>query len=370
LSSIGLVATDSASESGDLLAIRLRALLDAGWNARLVCHGERWERDGAVHDPGLATRVEFTRDANRYSVPRSLFRRPPQLLRYLSARGELRPFRSLLELQPELIHFHSATAARKGARLRRLLDCRTVVSFREDGGDLVSRNPQHQWDEADLFLFPDEGLLERGMALGCLPERAEMLRPPPPDSAPIPAGRNPARGPVRILSAGPMSWEQGFEHSVHAIRLLLDQDVECGYRILGEGEHLTAVAFARHELNLADHVELVRLGGGYSLAEEMRAAHIFLDPAVADRTARTPLIMAQALGVPFVATRRDGLSDDAGMTVPRRDARAIAEGLAKLAGDPALRARLGDAGRARADRHPSLEEHLGRLEDLYQRALA
>ena len=33
--------------------------------------------------------------------------------------------------------------------------------------------------------------------------------------------------PLRLISSGPLTWEQGFEHSVHAVRLLLDMGVEC-----------------------------------------------------------------------------------------------------------------------------------------------
>jgi glycosyltransferase involved in cell wall biosynthesis len=136
--------------------------------------------------------------------------------------------------------------------------------------------------------------------------------------------------PLRVLSAGPVTWQQGFEHSVHAVRLALDLGVECEYRIAGEGDHLVAVAFARHQLRLSDHVELLPSDGSAGLLEELRMADVFVDPAVTDDVPTEPVVAARKLGVPVVATPRPGLPPDIAVTVPRRDPRAIAEALATL----------------------------------------
>ncbi|MGH2991963.1 MAG: glycosyltransferase family 4 protein [Solirubrobacterales bacterium] len=365
---VALVVTTTTAERGDVLAKRLRGLLDTGWDARLFCKGESWASDPALRDPALGPRVEFSPARDRYPPP-LLHRRPAELLRYLRARGEAGPFdRRLLELRPDLIHFHSGSAAWKGMRLKNILDCRVVVSFREDGADLDVPDPALLW-EADLLLFPDEDGVERAAARGCPRERAEVL-PPPLTLDPRLDGPRPQAGPLRVLSAGPLTWAHGFEHSVHAVRLVLDMGIACEYRIVGRGDHLLAVAFARHQLDLAQHVELVSPDGGNPLMEELRTADVLVDPAVTDTISPTPLIAAQALGIPFVATRRDGLPEDAGIAVPRRNPRAIADGLAILAGDPAVRERMARAGRAGIGRYPTLEEHLLRLEDLYGSVLA
>jgi glycosyltransferase involved in cell wall biosynthesis len=61
---------------------------------------------------------------------------------------------------------------------------------------------------------------------------------------------------------------------------------------------------------------------------------------------------AMAAGRPVLASRVGGLgevvvAEETGLLVPPGDADALAAALARLAGDPALRARLGAAGRAR-----------------------
>jgi glycosyltransferase involved in cell wall biosynthesis len=368
---VSMVVTTTATASGEVLATRLRALLDAQWDARLLCKGERWARDPALHDPALAPRVEFAPVRDRYLPPRSLLRHPHQLVRYLAGRGEAGPFdQRLLELRPELVHFHSGAAGWKGMRLKRVLGCRVVISFREDGHDLAVPDPEMLW-RADLLLFPVEAALEHAVEQGCPREKAEILPEPLwTVGAPEMDGRIRKPGPLRVLSAGQLNWEQGFEHSVHAVRLLLDMGIGCEYRIVGEGNHLFAVAFARHQLGLADQVRFVAPSGTIGLVDQLRTADVFIDPAVSPTTSPTPLLTAQAMGIPFVATRRPGLAEDAGIAVPRRSPRSIADALAALAADPALRARMGEAGRVSAGAHRTVEEHPQRLKQLYRRVLA
>lgn len=365
---IALVVSSTSSESGPLLAARLRHLLDLGWDARLLCKGERWADEPALRDGAVRDRVEHAAVKERYGVPRSLLRRPADRARYLAAPGEPGPFDSrLLKLRPDLVHFHSGWAGWKGLRLKRLLGCRAVVSFREDGQDLAVPDPRLLWDEADRLVFAEAATLERAVARGWPTDKAEVL-PAPVQSPASAVERERAPGALSIVSAGSVIWEQGFEHSVHAVRLLLDMGVDCEYRLIGNGDHIPAVAFARYKLGLAGHVELVAPNGSGSLDELLSAADVFVDPAVTGTTSQTALVTAQTRGVPFVATRRAGLPEDAGIAVPRRNARAIADGLARLAADPGLRRRMGQAARL-VHGYTTLEAHLAALERLYRSVL-
>jgi glycosyltransferase involved in cell wall biosynthesis len=367
---ICLVATPSATERGDVLAARLRALLAGGWDAHLLCEGERWTRVPAFDDFAIAPNIERQPERDRYLPPIRMLGPSSRLVRYLRANGKAGAFdRRLLGLRPDLVHFHSASPASKGMRLKEFLGCRVVVSFRDDGSDLDIPNLELLWEGADLALFPDAGMLERAVLRGCPPEKAEVLPVPMPSVRPAMDGRGPEPRPLRVISCGRLTWEHGFEHSVHAVRLLLDVGIDCRYRILGEGDHLVAVAFARHQLNLAQQVEFVSANDGDRLVEELSAADVFVDPAVTDTTSPTPLATALALGVPFVASRREGLPEDAGIAVPRRNPGAIAEALVRLGRDPELRRRLGQAGPSRPDGIPSLEGDSQRLRSLYRRAL-
>jgi glycosyltransferase involved in cell wall biosynthesis len=347
---VALVASTTAEDGAEMLALRVRYLLERGWDAWLFCKGERWRDQAPFEAADLRGRIELAPDAGADSSPFD---------------GRLR------SLRPDLVHFQSGHAAWKGLRKGQLRGSKIAISFRSDDHDLASKDLKLAllWERADTLLFPSRAVLERALDRGCPRERAAILEPPAqaPDSE---YRRKRGDGPLRVLSAGPLIWEQGFEHSIHAIKLLLDQSVPCEYRLIGDGAHVQAVAFARHQLGLHDHVELIAPDGDGQLPEELRSADVFVDPAVADTVASAPLGTAQAHGVPFVATAREApLPDKAGIQVPRRDPRAIAAALARLADDPGLRERMGRQA-ARASGVWLVEDHLAKLERLYCTALA
>jgi glycosyltransferase involved in cell wall biosynthesis len=342
---VALLASTTTEDSAEMLTLRLRYLLERGWDAWLFCKGAPWLEEPALRDPDVRDRIELAPKAKTDASPFD---------------GRLR------SLEPHLVHFHSAGIAWKGLRRGQLRGARIAVSFRTDGHDLALAENELDlvWERADRLFFPSRAALERAIESGCPEERAIVLEPP----AQIPGPehwREGEDGPLRVLSAGPLVWEQGFEHSIHAIRLLLDQGVPCEYRIIGDGSHAAAVAFARHQLGLHDHVHLLPQDGVGQLPRELRSADVFVDPAVAETTASAPLVTAQAHGVPYVATaRRPPLPDGAGVEVPRRDPQAIAVALAQLAADPAMRERMG----RQAERLSGawlIEDHLAELDRLY-----
>ena len=347
---VALVASTTTEDSAETLALRLRYLLERGWDAWLFCKGARWRDEPALRDPRQRGRIELAPDAKADSSPFD---------------GRLR------SLRPDLVHFQSGHAAWKGLRKGQLRGSKIAISFRSDDHNLASQDLDLAllWERADALFFPSRGVLERALDRGCPRERAAILEPPVeiPDSEHRLERRD---GPLRVLSAGPLEWEQGFEHSIHAVRLLLDMGTECEYRIVGGGDHVQAVAFARHQLGLAEHVHLLSPDGNGKLSEELRSADVFVDPAVTDTTSPTWLAAAQTLGMPFVATVRSAaLSEEAGIIVPRRDPRAIATALARLGGDPALRDRMGRAGRLSA-RMLEIPDPLSELERRYRAILA
>jgi glycosyltransferase involved in cell wall biosynthesis len=79
------------------------------------------------------------------------------------------------------------------------------------------------------------------------------------------------------------------------------------------------------------------------------------------------VLEAMAAGLPVVASAVGGVPEavsegETGTLVPPRDSGALAQALGRLVADPALRSRLGEAGRLRVEREFSLErferEHL------------
>ena len=82
-----------------------------------------------------------------------------------------------------------------------------------------------------------------------------------------------------------------------------------------------------------------------------------------------------ALSKPIIGTRAGGtpemvVDDETGFLVPPSDADALAEALARLAGDAFLRKRLGAAGKERVEELFSLRVMTDKIEALYQREYA
>jgi glycosyltransferase involved in cell wall biosynthesis len=87
------------------------------------------------------------------------------------------------------------------------------------------------------------------------------------------------------------------------------------------------------------------------------------------------ILEAMAAGKPVVAARTGGVPEvvvdgETGLLVPREDPDALRAALLRLAADPALRARMGAAGRERAEREFSVPALVRSYEALYSELTA
>lgn len=108
--------------------------------------------------------------------------------------------------------------------------------------------------------------------------------------------------------------------------------------------------FARAEAVLGRR--LVRLGYRDDVARVLAAADVFALPSHFEGLPMS-IIEAMLSGLPVVATdvrgpREQVVPEETGLLVPPVEDGPLADALARLAGDPALRLRMGEAGRARA----------------------
>jgi glycosyltransferase involved in cell wall biosynthesis len=86
------------------------------------------------------------------------------------------------------------------------------------------------------------------------------------------------------------------------------------------------------------------------------------------------ILEAMAVGLPIVATRVGGtpeiLDESCGRLVPARDPERLSAALSELASQPATRAQLGHAGRARVEQRFTLERMIGEYRLAYYEAVA
>ena len=107
------------------------------------------------------------------------------------------------------------------------------------------------------------------------------------------------------------------------MKLLADQGLHCEYRIVGDGDYLGAIGFARHQLGLESLVQLLGALGQPEVRDQMLWADVFLHAAVSEGFCNA-VIEAQAMMLPVVCSDAGGLSEnvvdgETGFVVPRRD---------------------------------------------------
>jgi colanic acid/amylovoran biosynthesis glycosyltransferase len=371
-------------------AALVQGLAEKGWDAHVVCDRasatslQRLEllppelALRAVHPPppGLhaARRSETRRLLAR--LLRVFVRHPVAIVSGLRSRGAPGPgwFWARYEpavvaaLRPGIVHFHSTAAARLRAGMARGLGARVVVSVSDAELAAVylgGSPPPEIMSTADALVVSSTAIGRHAVRRG-LPAGDHAMLPTPDAGRGTRSSRNGES--LRILSIGELTWRNGYEYGIHAIRLLLDRGLDCRYRIVGDGSHLGALRFARWQLGLEDRVELVGSLGTPELGRQLEWADVVLDPSVADRSDGL-LEYAAELGVPVVATQgRSWPTPAKGVsTAPKRDPWALASKLAEIAAK--LDRPKGSEAEAEGDDAGGPQSIVERLDGLYRRLL-
>jgi glycosyltransferase involved in cell wall biosynthesis len=176
------------------------------------------------------------------------------------------------------------------------------------------------------------------------------------------SGRNgtarPAPGrqqPLRVVSVGRQVPKKGFDVLLRAVALLRDRDIDLELVLVGEtGDATPTVHRLVDELGLGDVVDVRGPCGQPELLRLYEEATVLaLACRVADDGDRdgipNVLVEAMAAGLPVVTTAVSGIPElvrdgENGLLVPPSDPVALAEALARVAHDPALRERLAGEG--------------------------
>jgi glycosyltransferase involved in cell wall biosynthesis len=196
-----------------------------------------------------------------------------------------------------------------------------------------------------------------------------LFRPEPPPSD---------AGGLRLVCVARFQEKKGLDTLLAAAALLRDAGVRFTLRIFGDGPLRPALEAERDRLRLGD---VVHLGGPIpqeAVAEELRAAHVFVMPCREDRRGDmdgipTVFMEAMATGRPVVSSAISGIpelvrDDETGLVVPPDDPAAVAAAVRRLAEDAALRNRLAAAARARVERQHDTRTNARRLVALMQAA--
>lgn len=187
-----------------------------------------------------------------------------------------------------------------------------------------------------------------------------------------PPSRPASDGPPLILAVGRLVEKKGFDVLVEACWMLRNRGASFRCSIVGKGPLEGALRARIRGLGLE---ETVRLAGPLprgEIAKLLREAAVLAVPSVVGRDGNReglPTVIAEAMAsaVPVVATAVSGIPEAVedrvtGLLVPPADAGALAGALETLLGEPQLRAGMGRAARARAERLFDIERNVSELE--------
>lgn len=196
--------------------------------------------------------------------------------------------------------------------------------------------------------------------------------PIPPEAPPPP----PAPG-FRLLFVGRLVERKGVRYLLDATAAARARGEDVVLDVVGEGPIRPALEAHARALGLTDAVHFHGFVSDAELVRRYAECHAFVLPAVVDEKGDVEglgvvIIEALAYGRGVIASRAGGITDiveheRTGLLVPPGDAPALTEAIVRLARDPGLAARLGQAGRTHIQDRFSWPAVIGKLTALYGR---
>ncbi len=176
-----------------------------------------------------------------------------------------------------------------------------------------------------------------------------------------------------LLFVGHLRYYKGLDYLLRAMAEL----PRARLAIVGSGPMENSLRGLARELNIADRVNFVGEVTDEKLPAYLAACDIFVLPS-SERSEAFGVVQLEAMGTgkPVICTELGtgtsfvNVDGKTGFVVPARDAPALASAIAKLIEDPALRARMGAAGRERVHREFTLEKMVERVMRVYEDVLA
>jgi glycosyltransferase involved in cell wall biosynthesis len=174
-------------------------------------------------------------------------------------------------------------------------------------------------------------------------------------------------GALVVASVGRFVLYKGYAYLLEAARRVQDSRSGVHWVLIGDGELRGELERRCQDLGLSTQVHFT--GWREDVPDILALCDLFVLPSLTEHFGRV-LIEAMAMGKAVVATNGGGVpeivrQDETGLLVPPAQSKALAEAVLALLEDPARAARLGTAGRRRAETAFSLASHVAAVQSLY-----
>ena len=179
----------------------------------------------------------------------------------------------------------------------------------------------------------------------------------------------PGSGELRLLSVGRLEREKGHTFLLDAVATLRDRGTAVHLELVGDGTLMESLRGQARELGIEDRITFAGAVGQDTIRENYRRADAFCLPSLGEGI---PVVLMEALatGLPAIASNTMGIPEliehgVTGLLVPAGRPNQIADAVELLAADPALRRRLGEAGRRKVIDDYDLDHGVDQLREAF-----
>ena len=157
----------------------------------------------------------------------------------------------------------------------------------------------------------------------------------------------------QVLFIGRLSQVKGMNVLLEAFAAVAPRHPHVRLTLVGDGPERPALERQVTDLGLSERVRFLGFVSQQTVAEELDRSDVFVLPSFAEGLP-VVLMEASAACLPVLTTRIAGIPElvedgESGFIVAPGDAESLADRLDRLLADPALRAAMGTAGRARVE---------------------
>ena len=291
-------------------------------------------------------------------------------------------------LHPDIIHHVTIKPVLYGSLAARLVSNAAVVNAISGLGYVFSGAEMARWirrlssslyrialghPRSKTIFQNQDDLNDFVRARAVTPGNAVLIRGSGVDCAHFQPVPEPAGPPVVVL-ASRMLWDKGVLDFVNAVQLLRAQGVAARFTLVGDVDPDNPASIPRAQLEQWRDAGIVEWWGARTdMNAIMQQATIVVLPSRREGLPKV-LIEAAASGRPIVTTDVPGCREVVrngvnGLLVPVGDVPALAAAMGELLADPALRNRMGQAGRQRAESEFAIELVVDQTMDVYRSLL-
>ena len=164
----------------------------------------------------------------------------------------------------------------------------------------------------------------------------------------------------------------GIDYLLRAFKKLVDSGCKVELKLIGEGTHEKQYKNLASELGLSEQVKFSGIIDNAKMPSFYESIDIFVMPSVSDgESFGVAAVEAAATGLPVIATRVGGVPEvvidgTTGYLVERRNVEQLAAAMRKLIDEPALRIKMGKAGRENVEKKYRWENNVRAMENVYR----